>query len=259
MSANMLEFKADPTVVALAPAAEHIREFATGLVIKNDLSYSAAAALLKSIKGSLATIEDARTRITKPINDSLREVNAQAKAAAAPFLADEQTIKGAMIAYSDSQDRIREEAQRKANEAADAERRRLQEIADRAATKARLEAEEKRREAEKAAAAGRQAEADRLRAQADRVEERAADKVDAFESRASQVVAPVAQQAAPKVAGVSIPMIWDFEVIDEKLIPREYMERSDTRIRKVVQAMQGNTSIPGVRVFQRKRISSTSS
>lgn len=254
MSTNMLEFKADPSVVALEPVAANIRKFAAGLVIKNDRAYSEAANILKSIKGSIAQIEDARTRITKPINDALRETNAQAKAAALPFQQDEAVIKHAMLRYSDEQDRARAEEQRKANEAAETERRRLQEIADRAATKARLEAEEKRRQAEQEAKAGREAEAAKLREQADRVEAAGTAKVEKFEDRANQVVAAVSTQAAPKVAGVSVPMVWDFEIVNENEIPREYCEVSTKRIRAQVMATKGLTKIPGVRIFQSKRI-----
>jgi hypothetical protein len=254
MSNNPPDFKTDPAVTALAPVAASVRKFAAGLVIKSAEAYEHAAVILKSIKGSIAQIETARTRITGPINESLREVNAQAKAAAAPFLADETVIKNAMIRYSDEQDRIREEEQRRANEVARKEQARLQAIADETARKAREEADRKRREAEAAAAAGRAAEAARLLAQASRVEEKAAEKTELFENRAAQVVAPVATQEAPKVAGISIPMVWDYEIVDEAMIPREYCDVSATRIRKVVQAMQGNTRIPGVRVFQRKRI-----
>lgn len=253
MSANMLELKTDPQVAALAPVMQRLRSFAAGLVIKSAHAYEQAASELKSIKGALAQIEDARTRITKPLVEAQRETNAQAKAAAAPFIADEIVIKNAMIRYSDEQDRIRQEEQRKANERAEAERRRLQAIADAAAQKARLEAEEKRRQAEQEATAGRAAEAARLRAQAESVEAAAAAKVEKFEDRAAQVVAPVATQAAPKVSGVSIATVWDFEITDDKQVPREYCDVNETRIRKVVQAMQGNTNIPGVRVFQKKR------
>lgn len=254
MLANTPDLKTDPAIVALVPVLQRLRSFANGLVIKSADAYQRAAAELKNIKGSIAEIETARTKITIPMNASLDEVNAQAKAAKAPFLADELIIKRAMVAYSDEQDRIRDEEQRRANEAAAKERRRLQAIADEATRKANEEAAQKRRDAEAAAAAGRQAEADRLRASAARVEEKAAEKTELFENRAAQVVAPIATQAAPKVAGVSIPLVWDFEVTDAKAVPREYCDVNESRIRKVVQAMQGNTNIAGVRVFQKKRI-----
>jgi phosphoenolpyruvate-protein kinase (PTS system EI component) len=212
-------FTSDPSVVALSPALERLRAMTKGLVIKTAEGYEAAATMLKSIKGSLATIEDARTRITQPINASLREVNAQAKAAAAPFLADEQTIKRAMIAYSDEQDRLQREEQRRQNEAAAKEQARLQEIADRAAAKGQD------------------------------------TKAEAFQERAQAVTAPIVQREQPKIAGIAIPKIWTFEITDEDLIPREYLIVDESRIRRVVTALKGDTKIPGVRVFEQKRIS----
>ncbi len=212
------DLSADDTIVALSPAREALRSFTKNLVIKTVQGYEAAAERLKHIKGALATIEDARTRITKPLNETLREVNAQAKGAAAPFLEDEQTIKRAMIGYSNEQDRLRREEQRKLDERAEADRKRLLDAA------ARNEAK------------GNTA------------------KADAFEERAAQVVAPVAQVQAPKVAGISIPEVWDFEVTDEDLIPRAYCEVSMKRIRSQVGATKGMTEIPGVRVFKTKRI-----
>jgi hypothetical protein len=212
------DFTADPTVVAMQPVLAELKSAAKNLLIKTVKQYESAAALLKGIKGSLATIEDARTRITKPLNDSLREVNAQAKAAAAPFLAEEQSIKRAMIAYSDEQERLQREEQRRANEIAEAERRRQQEIADRARAKGQE------------------------------------GKAEKHEERAQAVAAPIIQREQPKIAGVSIPKVWTYEITDESVIPREYLIVDETKIRKVVTALKGGTNIPGVRAFEQKRI-----
>jgi hypothetical protein len=255
MSMNTPDLSADPNVLATASVAKSLRQFAHGLVIKSADAYEAAATMLISVKGALKMIETARTQITVPLNESLKAVNAQAKLAAEPFLADEAAIKKAMIVYSNEQDRIREEEQRRANEIARKERERLQAIADEAARKAYEEAAAKRKAAEDAAAAGRQAEADRLNAQAKRAEEKAADKVELYENRAALVTAPIAQQAAPKVGGISIPKVWAFEIADAALIPREYLMVDEVKIRKVVGALKGLTVIAGVRVFEQKRVS----
>lgn len=219
MSANLNEFKDDPTVVALTPVLESVRRFATGLVIKSADSYEQAAGILKNIKGSLAQIEDSRTRITKPINESLREINAQAKEAARPFIQDETVIKNAMIRYSNEQEDKRREEQRKANEAAAKEQQRLRDLAA------------------KNAAKGNEA------------------KAEALEDRASQVVAPVIQREAPKVGGISMMTVWDFVIEDESLVPVEYRPVSDMLIRAQVRATKGLTKIPGVKVFEKKQVS----
>jgi len=259
MSTNLPEFKSDPAVVAMIPAVERVRQFTAGLVIQSASIYEEAATLLKSIKAQITWFDDARIKITKPINDGLREINAQHKATVAPLLEAERAIKAAMLKYSDEEDRIREEEQRKANETAAKERARLQAIADEAARKAAEEAAAKRKASQDAAAAGRAEEAIKLAAQADRVEEKAQSKVEAFESRAAAVVAPISHSDVPKVGGIRIPLVWDFEIVDAALIPREFLDVNETRIRKVVKAMQAHTNIPGVKVKQVKQIAAGSS
>jgi len=61
-------------------------------------------------------------------------------------------------------------------------------------------------------------------------------------------VAPV-QTQAPMAKGVYITEKWSFEIFDESQIPREYLKVDETKIGKVVRAMQKDTNIPGVRAF----------
>lgn len=58
----------------------------------------------------------------------------------------------------------------------------------------------------------------------------------------------------PKVEGVSYGETWDFEIVDESKIPREYLVLDLVKIRKVVKALKAMTDIPGVRVFARKSV-----
>jgi phage-related minor tail protein len=52
-----------------------------------------------------------------------------------------------------------------------------------------------------------------------------------------------------KTAGISYTEKWNFEITDEKLIPRDYLIPDEKKIRTIVKAMKGATNIPGVRVF----------
>lgn len=61
-------------------------------------------------------------------------------------------------------------------------------------------------------------------------------------------IAPSAP-AVPKVDGVSYRDEWRHEVINAKLVPREYLMVNDQAIAKVVAATQGAAEIPGVRVY----------
>lgn len=255
MLSNTPDLNADETMVALVPMLAELRTYATGLVIKTATDFERASLEVMRFKTALATIEAARKKITVPMNAALDEVNAQAKLAALPFTNGETFIKRALAIYADEQNKIRQEEQRKANEAAAVERRRLQAIADEAQRKANEEAAAKRKAADEAAAAGRADEAAKLAAQAQRIDEKAAAKVETFEARAAQVVAPIAQQAAPKVAGISIAKVWTFEVTDAAKVPREWLDVNEKRIGKYVQAVKGAANIPGVRVFEVSRVS----
>jgi hypothetical protein len=121
-------------------------------------------------------------------------------------------LKRALVVFSDAQERKRREEQARLEEAARKEREKLQ------------------RQAEAAAAKGR--------------EERAA----VLEATAAAVVAPIAQAAAPKVAGVSFRSIWRAEVVDASLVPREYLMVDQAKLDKVAAALKGDTVIAGVKV-----------
>jgi uncharacterized membrane protein YqiK len=241
---------ADPTVKALKPALG-----SKTLLIKTADDYECAAIVLMQAKTNLDVIETARLKITGPLNEALKAANEQARTAKAPYLQEEVTIKTAMKAYDDIQDEIREEEQRKANADAQAERDRLQGIADAATEKAEKASKALREEAEHVQAEGDTRAAEKLLGRADSIESRELAKADVFNERASQVVAVVSDRAAPKVSGITIPKVWDFEVIDEKLIPDTYFDLNSVRLRKVVVALKGLCNIPGIRVFQKKQIS----
>lgn len=51
---------------------------------------------------------------------------------------------------------------------------------------------------------------------------------------------------------VSTTKVWDFEIVDESQIPREFLMVDTTKIRKVVQA--GLRNIPGVRIYERDQL-----
>jgi hypothetical protein len=235
----------------LAAVRDGYREIVT---IRTPDQFTRAGELLKAVKGALKQIEDQRVAITKPINESLRAVNAQAKTAAAPFETAEREIKARMVEYSNEQERIRREEQRKVEAAAAAERARLVRLQAEAEAKARAEQERLRREFEEAAAAGRAAEAAKLAARADRVEEKSAAKIEALQIQEAQVVAPVIQREPPKVAGVATREVWKFRVTDPALVPDQYKVIDESRIRKVVQALKADANIPGVEVYSERQL-----
>lgn len=253
-----INFAADTAVVSIAEQQRQLAARTKNLEIVNAEGFTAAAEYLKIIKSNLAQLEEQRTRITGPLNASLREVNSQAREAAQPWLDLEAKIKGGLLQYNKEQDRIRLEAQRKADAEAAKERARLQAIADAAAEKARQEAQERRKAAEAAAAAGRAEEAAKFAAQAARIEEKGAAKQEAFESRAASVVAPVVQSAAPKVSGVGARDNWTYRIVDPAKISAQFLIPDEIKIGKIVRSLkkEAETLVGGIEVSNDRLIAS---
>lgn len=68
-------------------------------------------------------------------------------------------------------------------------------------------------------------------------------------------VAPVA--ARPKIGGLSIRDLWDFEIEDEKRIERKFLTPDLVAIKKIVNALGDKAGIAGVRVFKVKGLAGT--
>jgi Asp-tRNA(Asn)/Glu-tRNA(Gln) amidotransferase C subunit len=54
----------------------------------------------------------------------------------------------------------------------------------------------------------------------------------------------------PRIEGLAMRKIWDFEVVDENKIPQEYLIPDAVKIRKVIQA--GVRNIEGLRIFEKE-------
>jgi membrane protein involved in colicin uptake len=243
-----------PEVRAAMDDVNALETFAASYAVVTADQYQAGAEDLRRVKSAQKKLEDTRTSLTGPINESLRKLNAFFKAPADRLVSIERTIKMALTKFADEQERIRREEQRRLDEAARKERERLEAQAREAERKAAEKAAADRAAAEAAAAAGRAEEAAKLAARAEATEAKAAEKVEALEVRAATVVAPVVTREPPKVAGVATRETWCFEVTDPTLVPRQYLVVDEARVRKVVQALKGDASIPGVRVWAERRI-----
>lgn len=218
MDANL---KSDPVVLEVSRESNEIATITQAFKVVTAEGFAAAGGLLTRIKGQLKRLEEARVRITGPLNEALRQVNAQAKESAQPLLESEARIKRALLVYNEAQEQLRREEQRRADEAAARERKRLQEIAERAAAKGQ------------------------------------AEKAEVFQERADTVVAPVVTRAPPKVQGVSMREVWKFEVTDPSKINPAFLTPDEQKIRKVVQSMRGDAQElvgAGVRIWSEKTV-----
>ena len=71
------------------------------------------------------------------------------------------------------------------------------------------------------------------------------------------LVAPAPQAPPPKTASndlgsVTVTMVKKFRIVDESLVPREYMVVNDKLIRSAVQA--GRTAIAGVEIYEEEQV-----
>lgn len=182
--------------------------------------YQNAGTQLTGIKGLLQKIGLTFDPHIKRAHDAHKALVAEKRTHEQPLLNAESLLKRALLAYNAEQDRIRREQETKAREAAEKERRRIE---------------------------------DRAAKQAEKGNEQ---RAEALREKAALVSTPVIETHTPKVAGLSTREMWDFEIQDETLIPREYLVVSEQRIGAVVRAMKSATNIPGVRVFPRQTIAS---
>jgi hypothetical protein len=212
----------DPAVRDLTVEAQGLVTLAGSYSVATAEQYQAAASDLKRVGGAIDRLEALRKSMTKPLDDAKKAIMDFFRGPSEQLERAKSQIKRSMIAFSDEQDRIR---------------RAEQAVADTAARKER----------------------ERIEAQARRaLESGKTEKAEALEMRAATVVAPVIDRTPPKVVGVQTREVWKFEVTNAAIVPREYLTVDESKIRKVVGALKGDTLISGVRVWPEKSIAAAS-
>jgi hypothetical protein len=214
----------DNTADAVKAEALSWPERAKALTVTDSTSYEAGAALLKGIKALRNRIAETFDSHIKRAHEAHKALVKEKADAEAPLTLAEGTIKKALVAYTEAEERKRRE-----------EERRLAEEA--------RKAEEARRLEEAAA-----------------LETMALDTSDAEMLATAQdivaapVVAPVIvlPTERPKVAGISYREVWKFRVVNDALVPREFLAVDEQKIGGYVRAMKGAAKIPGVEVYSEK-------
>lgn len=68
-------------------------------------------------------------------------------------------------------------------------------------------------------------------------------------------VAPVVlQKTVVKQEGISSRRNWKFRVVNESLIPREYLKVDDIKLGQIVRALKETTRIPGIEVYPEENV-----
>jgi len=196
-----------------------IPERASALQIVTARDYEEAANLLLSIKEVQKEIDASYDPVIKKAFEAHREAIAAKKKVEAPLREAEAIIKPKLSAYDAEQERIRLEAERKAQ-----------------AEAVRLEEERRLQEAIEAEQSGDTAEADAIIA-------------------SPAYVAPVSiPKTTPKVQGITYRETWNYEITDINKLPREYLKPDEVKIGQVVRALRSAARIPGIRVYSSRTV-----
>ncbi|MHB8109694.1 MAG: hypothetical protein ACYDHW_06650 [Syntrophorhabdaceae bacterium] len=212
-TARVIDITTQETEV-VAKKALSIPEHARSIKIIDADTYSQAGEVLVTIKGLRKEIGAAFDPIIKKAHEAHKEAKAQKDKAEAPLIEAENILKPAISAYDREQERIRRE-----------EEARQREIARKAEEERRLqEALQAEKEGDAAAA-------------------------QAIIEEPVYVPPVVIEKTTPKVQGISKQTIWKFRIVNESLIPRDYMMADQVKIGGVVRATKGSIKIPGVEIY----------
>jgi len=240
---------------------------------------------LKEVQSLEKEIEGKREEMKKPFLEMGRQIDTLAKQASFPVLEAKQIIKTKIVKYNEIQEQKRLEAER-------IERQRLEELRlkEEAERKAKAEAERKQREEEERklaeqrkaleeAQAKAKAEQDETKRQLAEMEAKQLEeqkKIDEAKIRLEQeqrdLEAEKARIEADKKAEADrlaleeqkkkelesvvevkgIRTIWDFEIVDDNKVAREFCSADAKKIRQAVK--NGIRIIDGVRIFSRQDV-----
>lgn len=234
----------------VAERALSLPEQARALRIADQASFGKAAEFLVGVKTLRREVDATFDPVIAASHASHRAALAAKKNVETPIAEAETIIKRGMGTYQAEQERIARELAEKARK----ERERIE-------AEARAREDEERRRLEREAEDRRIAEAAEAEAAGDietaeRILEQPAELV--FVPPAAPAFVPPPPPEPAKVAGVSFSERWDYEIVDERSLPREYLMRDDKKIGGVVRAMKGETKIPGVRVYSTKQVAARS-
>lgn len=248
-----------PEAKAAAADAETMLSTARAFAVTTAAQYTAAGEELKRIKAKAKELEAQRVGMTRPLDETKKRIMDWFRDPL-QYLADaESSIKRAIGAYDAEQRRLQQEAEKAAAEAARKERERMEAEAARAEQAAREKREREEAKARELEAKGRAAEAEAKRKAAEEAEAARLREAEAKRAAAASMpTAPVVHFEQPKVAGVSSRQVWKFEIADAAQLPREYLIPDEKAIGAVVRALGERASIPGVRVYADTIISSRS-
>lgn len=213
----------DTKLVEISKDINNLVSTSKQVIIKTAEDIKQATEFLTKIVARKKRIEELRLFFTKPLNDQVKAINAQFKSSSQPLEIIESEIKSKMIEYR----KIEAEKIRKQQE---------------------KELEKQRKEF--------QAEQDRKMKEAEMLKGK--EKKEVLKEIKQEEFIPVPSaikqesQITSDAGSVKTRKTWKFDIVDEGLVPRKYLEVNEKAIREAVR--QGIREIPGVNIYEEENI-----
>lgn len=192
-------------------------------IISND-GYIKAGEILKTIKGRYQEIEAKRKEMTLPLDETKRRIMDFFRQPLEQLSNAERLIKGAMVGFTQEQEKIRREEEQRIQALAREEQERLDKLVMEGIAQAQKE--------------GNLAKAEEILA------------------TVVQVAVPIVQSEKPRVQGIKTITRWKYRVIDGALIPREYLIPNEKMLADIAISAKGTIKIPGVEFYSESTVAS---
>jgi hypothetical protein len=98
----------------------------------------------------------------------------------------------------------------------------------------------------------KQREQQRLLAEASKASEQALVTASSPQESVMGLIQQATAAQAPKVAGVSVSVVWKWELVDPAQVPDAYLSVDPAKLDAAVKA--GERGIPGVRIYEDTRV-----
>jgi len=222
-----MEKSVSTQIVQIQKNVGTLEEEAQNIRVRNNGDLSNAVEFLQKIRSWKKRIEDIRIGLTKPLNDHIKNLNADFKFTSKPL--DEMDVK---VAKAITDYREKEAEKIRVKQEAEAEKQRL--IFEKEQESKRKQLEKEREEMSKKEAREREKEI----------------KQEEF------VAVPTVIQNKEVGIGeatMKTRKTWDFEIEDETKIPRKYMKVDEVAIGKAVRG-GGIREIKGIRIFSKESL-----
>lgn len=217
-----------PATLTQGPNAEALTVPARARIIevRNQAGLLLANDFLKDLKRLGAKIDETFDPQIQKAHALHKSLLTEKKRLKDPLEVAERIVKPKIAAYIEEEDRKRQEAERVRWKAEEEARR----IADQALDKASALDEK-----------GDKGKADEI------IVKGHAKALEVLEK------APEVPEA-PRAEGLSIREVWQFEIVNEAAIPREYLTPDTVKIGRIVRALKHQANIPGVRTWSEKTV-----